>query len=257
MNSTDAADPERVARVTKALAQADHDSQQSLCVASAKVAGVSGAGVVLILHGLALGTVCSSDAVTEAVEEVQYTLGEGPCMEAFSTREPVLVPDLGAADMVRWPGFREGALAAGICAVFGFPILVGSVCIGALNLYHDRTGALTGEQFADALIVARVAGRTVLEWQSVAGEGSLARQLEHLPANRAVVHQATGMVSVQASVAIEDALAMLRAYSFSKNEPINDVAAAVVRGEVRLGWVARRRSRMPTCTQPGTPRRSV
>ena len=72
----------------------------------------------------------------------------------------------------------------------------------------------------------------MLDWQSVAGDGSLARQLEHLPVNRAIVHQATGMVAVQASVSVGDAVALLRAYAFSTNQPISDVAAAVVGREL-------------------------
>ena len=111
---------------------------------------VDGAGVVLILRGQALGTVCTSDPVAEAVEEVQFTLGEGPCVDAFNSREPVFVPDLAGAGGVRWPAFRDGAMAEGIHAVFGFPLLVGPVCIGALNLYNQRSGSLTDEQVADA-----------------------------------------------------------------------------------------------------------
>ena len=235
MANRHAPDPERIARVATALATSNDGSEHSLCASSAGVAGVDGAGVVLILHGRALGTVCSSDSIVEAVEEVQYSLGEGPCLEAFATRAPVLIPDLAARDVVRFPGFIEGALAIGVRAAFGFPILVGSVCIGALNLYQRESGALSDEQFADALAVAHVAGRTVLEWQSVAGDGSLARQLEHLPANRAVVHQAAGMISVQTFATIDDALALLRAYAFSSNRPINDVASDVVRGALRFG----------------------
>jgi GAF domain len=228
-------DPERVARVSSALASSADGSEHSLCVSSADVAHVDGAGVVLILHGRALGTVCSSNSIVEAVEEVQYSLGEGPCLDAFATRAPVLIPDLAAHDVVRWPGFREEALAIGVHAAFGFPILVGSVCIGALNLYQRQSGSLSDEQYADALAVAHVAGRTVLDWQSVAGDGSLARQLEHLPANRAAVHQAAGKVSVQAEVAIDDALALLRAYAFASNRSIGDIAADVVRGDLRFG----------------------
>jgi hypothetical protein len=235
MTNAHAFDPERVARVSSALARDEDDPRASLCVASANVAQVSGAGVVLIMHGRVLGTVCSSDPVAEAVEELQYTSGEGPCVDAFTTRQPVLVPDLGAEKVVRWPGFRDGAIAAGVRAVFGFPMLIGPVCIGAVNLYHDQPGSLTDDQFADAAAVAHVAGRTVLDWQSVAGEGSLARQLEHVPANRAVVHQASGMISVQAGVTVDDAVVLLRAYAFSANRPISDVASDVVRGDLRFG----------------------
>ena len=227
-------DPARLERIVAALAVGERDPQRSLCTASARVTEVSGAGVVLILRGRALGTVCSSDPATEAVEEVQFTLGEGPCVDAFHSRAPVLVPDLAGLGGSRWPGFREGALAEGIQAVFGFPITVGSVCIGALNLYNKRSGALTDEQLADALAVAQVAGRTVMGWQSVAGEGSLAWQLEHVPAHRAVVHQATGMVSVQAGVTLEDAVILLRAYAFAEDRPISVVAEDVVDAQLRF-----------------------
>ena len=230
----DGLEPIRVARVVAALAAGEADPQRSLCRASARVVGVNGAGVILILRGHALGTVCASDPVAESIEESQFTLGEGPCVDAFSSRAPVLVPDLAGEGGIRWPGFRERAIAEGVQAVFGFPLLVGPTCIGALNLYSQRSGMLTDDQVADAAAVAHVAGRTVLSWQSVAGEGSLAWQLEHVPAHRAVVHQATGMISVQMSVGVDDALIMLRAYAFAEGRPITAVADDVVAGTVRF-----------------------
>jgi GAF domain-containing protein len=228
-----APDPQRVARLTDAVVHAGRD-HGSLCAASAGVAQVDGAGVILIMRGRVLGVVCCSDVITEAVEEVQYTLGEGPCIDAFTTKQPVLVPDLGDATGSRWPGFRDGALAAGVRSAFGFPLLVGSVCIGALNLYQRHPGMLSDEQLADAVVLAHIAGQTVLAWQSVAGAGSLARELEHLSANRAIVHQATGMISVQASTSVGDASALLRAYAFSTDQPITGVASDVVRGALRF-----------------------
>ncbi len=227
-------DPVRVARVVAALAVGEINPERSLCSASADVVHVSGAGVVLILRGRALGTVCASDPVTEAVEDVQFTLGEGPSVDAFHSGAPVLAPDIAEPGVMRWPGFREGALAAGVRAVFGFPIFVGTVCIGALNLYNDHSGALTDDQFADAEVVAHVAGRAVMGWQSVAGPGSLAWQLEHVDAHRAVVHQAAGMASIQSAVSVDDALILLRAYAFAEDRPISSVAAEVVAGSLRF-----------------------
>ena len=226
--------PGRVARVVAALADGERDPQGSLCAASARVVGVDHAGVALILRGRVLGAVCVSDPVAEAVEDVQYTLGEGPCLSAFREKTPVLAPDLTDPAVTGWPGFRDGALATGVRAAFGFPILVGTVCIGALNLYHDRSGPLTGDQQEDALVVAHVAGRTILGWQSVVGPGSLAWQLQHVPADRAVVHQAAGMVSVQASVSVEDAMLLLRAHAFAGDRPVSAVANDVVHRRLRF-----------------------
>ena len=99
-------------------------------------------------------------------------------------------------------------------AAFGFPLMVRGICIGALNLYHDRPGNLAGEQLRMRL-PCHTLPRTVLGWQALAAPGSVAWQLEGVPAHRGVVHQATGMVSVQAAVSVGDALAMLRAYAFA------------------------------------------
>jgi hypothetical protein len=230
----DGFEPMRVAHVAAALAVAEEDPEHSLCQASARVVGVDGAGIVLILRGDALGTVCASDPIAEAIEESQFTLGEGPCVDAFTSRAPVFVPDLAGTEGVRWLGFRDGAIAEGVHAIFGFPLLVGPTCIGALNLYNQRTGMLTDEQVTDASVVAHLAGRTVLSWQSVAGTGSLAWQLEHVPAHRAVVHQASGMISVQMSVGVLDAVMALRAYAFAEGRPITAVADDVVAGSLRF-----------------------
>lgn len=227
-------DPERVARVTAELSIGERDPARSLCVASAALVGVAGAGVVLVSAQQALGTVCVSDPVTEAVEEVQYTLGEGPCVEAFRSKAPVSVPDLSSPGHTGWSGFCEGALAAGMRAAFGFPLLIRPACIGALNLYHDRAGELDDDQYADALAVAHVTTRSVLGWQSFAEPGSVAWQLEQVPMHRAAIHQAAGMISVQAAMPVPDALALLRAHAFGEGSMVSDVATDVVAGRLRF-----------------------
>ncbi len=190
--------------------------------------------MVLFSGRESLGNVCASDAVVEAVEEMQYTFGEGPCVDAFRGRRPVSAPDLAEDADGRWPEFRAAALAAGMRAAFGFPLLVGPTCIGALNLFNDCAGSLTAQEHADAVTVAHVAGRTVLSWQSVARPGALAWQLEHLSESRAVVHQATGMISVQVGIPVDGAIVVLRAHAFAEDRPISAVAADVVGRSLRF-----------------------
>jgi transcriptional regulator with GAF, ATPase, and Fis domain len=227
-------DPERLSRVARALTAGPSDANGSLCSTAARLVGVAGAGVVLMSAGRPLGMVCTSDPTTEIVEEAQFTLGEGPCVDAVRTRAPTIVSDLAALDEVRWPSFRPDALAAGIRAAFGFPLVVGRACIGALDLYEDKTGPLTDEQFSEAVAVAHVAARVVLSWQTVAEPESLAWQLEQVPTHRAAVHQATGMVSVQAGVPIGDAMALLQAHAFADGRSISAVAADVVARHLRF-----------------------
>src|SRR5579859_6343255 len=123
-------DPARVARVVAELAVGERDPAGSLCSAAAGMLGVRGAGVVLSSGNRWLGSVCVSDPRAETAEELQFTLGEGPGVDAVESRAPALAPDL--AEEARWPEFRRGILETGFRAVFGFPLMVGPACVGAL-----------------------------------------------------------------------------------------------------------------------------
>src|SRR5207249_7772270 len=72
--------------------------------------------------------------------------GEGPCVDACRQDRVVAEPDLADPVTRRWLAFTRPALRAGARAVFGFPLRVGTVRLGALNLYRDRPGPLSGEQ---------------------------------------------------------------------------------------------------------------
>jgi hypothetical protein len=180
------------------------------------------------------GSVCSSNQVSALIEELQFTLGEGPCVDAYQQDRPVLEPDLADPTSSRWLAFTPPAVAAGAKAVFGFPMQVGTVRLGALNLYCDHPGALTDNQHADALVLASVAARAVLSMQARAPRGSLAPELEAGSDFRFVVHQASGMVSAQLEVSVGEALIRLRAYAFSNDLLLTDVAQQVVSRRLRF-----------------------
>ena len=132
-------------------------------------------------------------------------------------------------------GFLPAALQAGVRAVFGFPLRVGTVRLGALNLYRDRPGPLSGNQHADALVVAEVAARWVLEAQAGAPPDTVAGEREAGAVFHFVVHNAAGMVSVQEQVSVTEALIRLRAFAFSHDRLLAEVAQDVVARRLRLG----------------------
>ena len=127
-------------------------------------------------------------------------------------------------------------------AVFGFPLHVGAVRLGALNLYRDRPGPLTDEQHADALVMADVAAQAVLVLQANAPPGQLAAELEAGADFQYVVHQASGMVAVQLDVSVAEALMRLRAYAFGNGRPLTEVARDVVARTLRFDAEAARRT---------------
>ncbi len=196
---------------------------------------VSGAGIMLMSGDIQRGAVAVSDDVAGVVEELQYTLGEGPCMDAYHLDCPIMEPDLAAPDLVRWSAFAPAAVKAGVRAVFGFPLRMGGVRLGALNLYRDRPGPLDDDQHADALVAADVVCRALLAMQAGAEPGTVSVSLGQETDFAAVVHQASGMVSVQLDVSVAESLIRLRAYAFAHDRHLTEVAAAVVSHRLRFG----------------------
>lgn len=199
-----------------------------------QVTGVTGAGLMLMSVETPWGSVVTTDDVSTAIEDLQFAYGEGPCVDAYTSDRPVLEPDLAHPGTLRWVAFTPAALAAGARAVFGFPLRVGAVRLGALNLYCDRPGDLSADQHAAALVMADVAAQALLIMQAKAPAGALAEELERGSNFQFVVHHAAGMVSVQLGTTVVEALIRLRGYAFSVNRPLDEVARDVVARRLRL-----------------------
>ena len=213
---------------------ADVWSSARLCRGCVKIVGVDGAGIMLMSGDIPRGSLCSTDAVSHLIEDLQYTLGEGPCVDAYQQDRVVAEPDLSDPVALRWLAFTPPALEAGVRAVYGFPMRSGAVRLGALNLYRDWSGPLTDDQHADALVLADLAARWVMEAQAGAPPDVVAQELETGADFHFAVHNAAGIVSVQQGISVTDALVRLRAYAFSHDRLLADVAADVVARRLRL-----------------------
>jgi len=227
-------------RITQILAELARrvdggHSSAGLCEVTTDIVGVSGAGVMLMANDVPRGSLCTTDAVSALIEELQYTLGEGPCVDAYLHDRVVLEPDLADPRTPRWPGFSPEAVAAGARAVFGFPLRVGAVRLGALNMYQVQPGALSDDQHANALVMADVVARWVIDVQADAPPGVLATEMEQGGEFFFIVHNAAGVISVQLGCSITEALVRLRAYAFSNGRPLRDVAGDVVGRRLRFG----------------------
>lgn len=206
-----------------------------ICELCVTMLGVAGAGISLSTAAGNCGVVCATDGLAARIEELQVTLGEGPCVDAVSSGGPVLVPDLDEPDNVavgRWPAFMEGAGGVGVRAVFAFPLRIGATVLGAIDLYRTSPGDLDPGQLAGALMAADAAALALLDLD-LAGDAFAddvtARSTYHLQ-----VHQATGMVQAQLDVTTEAAFAMLRARAFATGRFLVDVATDVVERRLRF-----------------------
>jgi len=206
-----------------------------LCQECASTVSVTGVGLALMTaQGPSGVIVAATDGAARRMEESQFTLGEGPCVDASRSGRPVLHPDLLATAMNRWPGFAGAALIAGVRAIFAFPLQVGAIRIGVLDLYRDTPGRLTDAQLLDALAFADAATLVLLHFQDGSVDDQVHSVLSRPLDGVARVHQATGMISVQLGVGLAEALLRLRAHAYGEGRPVADVAADVVGRRMRF-----------------------
>jgi hypothetical protein len=207
----------------------DRELAMQICQACVDGLDVDGAAISLLTGSVARQTLATTDATAELLEDLQFTLSEGACMEAARTGSPVLVPDLRqGVEVARWPMFAAAVLERSpVRAVFAIPLQWGAVNLGVLDLYRREPGPLDDDQLRDAISTAETAALMMLGLRTDPGHGG-AGWLDHAVAYRAEVHQATGMVSIQLNVSAEEALARLRAHAFVHDRLLIDVARDVV-----------------------------
>jgi hypothetical protein len=224
-----------VGTVTQALLELarDDDNDRDLAgrICQACVAGldVDGAAISLLTASVSRETLWATDPTAELLEDLQFTLNEGACMEAATTGNPVLIPDLHhSTETARWPIFAA-AVAEQTCvaALFALPLQWGAVNLGVLDMYRRLPGGLSETQWRDALAAADLAALMMLGHRTDPGEDA-GSWLDPALGHRAEIHQATGMVVVQLGISATDALARLRAHAFVNQRLLIDVARDVV-----------------------------
>jgi hypothetical protein len=212
------------------------------CAVAISSAGASGAWVAAASGRGPDLVICVTDPVSEQLAELQLMLGEGPCHDMLATAAPVLAADLDEEEAGRrWPAFTPAARKAGAAAVFTFPLMIGAIRSGAMGLYRDSPGPLSGPQLGDCLLLADAV--TVLLLDSLdhgdtpAADGPSMRRDGTPPGpvvHRAEIDQATGMLTVQLGVSAAEAFARLRAYAYAQDRRLADVARDIVARRLRL-----------------------
>ncbi len=206
---------------------------QRLCALCVQVTGLAGAALSVATDGTR-STVCATDDLSDRIEELQDTIGEGPSVEALRTGDSTLAGDLSASDG-RWPGFTPAVADEGVRGVFAFPLRMGAARLGVLTLHTTEAGPLREEQFKDAWVLADAA-TVLLMLTSPDGEPAEASAwvLGDRSRFRPEVHQAVGASMVHLGVGPRDAFARICAHAFATSTPIGEVAAEIVARRLRL-----------------------
>lgn len=173
-------------------------------------------------------TIGASDSVSARVEELQFELGEGPHHDALSSGMPVLVPEMSAAHISRWPMFGPAAMHLGVGALFAFPLAVGAATVGVVDMYRRTSGPLDAQTVSAALSLASWVATPALRLAAQSANVETPDAQHLAPEMRREVHQATGIILVQLGITATEALSRLRANAFSSGQTLEFVAHEVV-----------------------------
>ncbi|MFJ4407189.1 GAF and ANTAR domain-containing protein [Streptomyces sp. NPDC088910] len=246
---------DRMAEILRALQTSDWPD---VAGEVAETLGVDGIAISAGSRPGASEVLWSSGAGARAFEDLQLTVGQGPGPDCLVGGTAVRVPDLGLTPAGRWPALLRETPALSVRAVFCFALRVGAITLGVLTLVRDAPGRLTPEQDGDAGVLAGLLTRRFLglgdAWTPSAGRpGAPSDPALPAPAlHQAVLHQATGMVSVQLAVPLAEALLRLRAYAYGNDRPLADVARDVVARRLRMGPDPSPGQSPGTSNDPGT-----
>ncbi|BCZ20933.1 GAF domain-containing protein [Mycobacterium senriense] len=210
-----------------------------LCAACAVLLEVDAAAISLIFDGAPTGTLGSSSALARTYDELQFTLGEGPCLDSISGRIPVLAVDLADPADRRWPAFGPALLAHHIRGVYAIPIVVAGEYVGALDLFRHGPGRLDGENLSGAIVAAELASVPLLDlldadFQAAVADPNSNAWAEFNALSRTEVSQATGMLVAQLEVEPAEALVRLRAHAYATGRNATDVARDILARRLKL-----------------------
>jgi GAF domain-containing protein len=195
-------------------------------MAAALEPAIAGVGVTVRRGGDVL-TVAASNDVALGVDEVQYGLGAGPCLETLDTGVAVIVHDL-ADDDDRWNGYPRHAVAGGVRSSVSLPLTVSGETIGVLNCYGSEAGMFVDGLTARLVDFATHAELALAVALRSAQQTDLVEQLPTAMQSRSVIDQAMGILMARQRCTAQEAFAILRTASQSRNRKIVDIAGDLV-----------------------------
>jgi len=206
----------------------DQGRDIAVCAAFPAALPVTGAAVSIFGTWLPETAVCATDSLASRLDELQFDLGEGPRWEAVRTRLPVLLPYLRSHQHPNWPVYAQAIHETPVEALFVYPLVVGALDVGVVELYSDSPEPLGYGDQAIALALADRTAWSLLDRILTINEQHRSAPTEAYPLSRREIHQATGMVLVQLGLTATEALMRLRAHAFANDQSVRDVAREVV-----------------------------
>ena len=200
----------------------------ALCADCVDLLDVDAAGLLFGDQRGSLRLVSASTEAAQLVELFQLQSDQGPCLDCYTAGSQVHVGVL--AHETRWPRFVARAREHGFAAVHAFPLRLRGQTIGALNLFHRRSGGMPEGDLAIAQALADVATIAVLSGRHAQEREELTEQLHAALRSRVTIEQAKGILAERGGIPLDEAFARLRSHARSARRRLSELAAAVVDG---------------------------
>jgi GAF domain-containing protein len=194
------------------------------------IPGAEGAGLTLLEESRSDTIVSTADFVTQ-IDDIQYSLGQGPCVSAVADRQIVLSGSLGADR--RWPQFGSRVARLGVHSVVSLPLITEEGVVGAMNVYAHDKNAFTADAGRLGELFAVPAAIAVQNAQVLAQTKRLASQLQTALSSRGVIERAIGIMMSRSGGTEAEALERLRTLSQHQHEKLPVVAQSIVQEAVR------------------------
>jgi GAF domain-containing protein len=188
----------------------------------AELLDVESAGLLLADPLEQLRLLAATSEETRELELFQLQADEGPCMDCYSSGQPVSVANL-QAEADRWPRFVQAALDAGFASVHAVPMRAAGIVLGALGLFGTRPGALDDADLLVGQTLAHIASVAILQ-EHAPTPSTVMPQLRSALTGRILVEQAKGFLRESLDISVEQAFQLLRRYARTHGDHLTDVA---------------------------------
>lgn len=202
------------------------EALRQVIVATRRLFGATGAGIMMVDAELALAAVVATDEPGWLLEVSQERLGRGPCVDALTFDEIVETGDLGADD--RWPALLPELPQAGVRAVLGVPIHASGVAVGSLNVYRDRPCEWSQTELTALEAYAGLIEKFLSSALQAREKERLAEQLQYALDNRVVTERAVGVIMAREAIDAVEAFNQLRSLARGAGRRVAEVAGELL-----------------------------
>jgi GAF domain-containing protein len=209
------------------------DLLHQLALRCVELLDVDAAGLLLTDRHGRLRPMAVSTEQARMLKLLQLQNVEGPGLDCYRGGEPVTCADL-AAEGGRWPRFSAAAQHAGFIAVQALPMRRHESVVGALTLLRTAPGRLTEDELHIGQALANLATISILHQRTLERQETTAEQLQTALNSRVLIEQATGVLAERHHIDMDQAFGYLRAHAHSRNQPLSEVAHAVVQGTLDI-----------------------